>query len=145
MPEGQEHFIWTPIGWVEALEAMVVHCYRALDQPWTQMSGQRCPSGGVYMGAEGTVFGLKRQDKGVVALQTYQHPWYTSHMDGPGVERCKMPVFSPSGPIWRALRGDFGHFRLKAGRTFLTVWAEDGKLRGAGGSKTLGMDPNWVD
>jgi len=45
----------------------------------------------------------------------------------------------------QALRGDFGHFWLKAGRTFLTVWAEDGKLKGARGSRTLGIDPHWVD
>ena len=31
MPEGQEHLVWTPIGWIETSEAMVVCAYRASD------------------------------------------------------------------------------------------------------------------
>ena len=31
VPEGQEHLVWTPIGWIEAIEAMVVRPYRASD------------------------------------------------------------------------------------------------------------------
>ena len=31
VPEGQEHLVWTPIGWIKASEAMVVCPYRALD------------------------------------------------------------------------------------------------------------------
>jgi len=31
VPEGQEHLVWTPIGWIETAEAMVVRPYRALD------------------------------------------------------------------------------------------------------------------
>ena len=38
--------------------------WSVLTEPRTQPPGQRCPSGEVYMGAEGTVFGLKRQDMG---------------------------------------------------------------------------------
>ena len=39
---------------------------------------------------------------------------------------------------------DFGHFWLKAGRNFPTVWAEDGKLRSAGGSRTHYYGPQLV-
>ena len=31
MPEGQEHLVWAPIGWIETSEAMMVTPYRALD------------------------------------------------------------------------------------------------------------------
>ena len=55
-----------------------------------------------------------------------------------------MPTFRPPQPIKWSPRGDFGHFRLRAGRIFLTLWADGGKLRGARGSRTLGMDPSWV-
>ena len=27
----QEHLVWTPVGWIETSEAMVVHPYRASD------------------------------------------------------------------------------------------------------------------
>ena len=38
------------------------------------MQGQRGPSGGVHMGAEGRGFSLKKQDQGGEALQTHQYP-----------------------------------------------------------------------
>ena len=70
---------------------------------------------------------------------------YTSHVDGPGLGRSKMLVILSTGPIRRALRGNLGHFWLKAGQTFVAFGAEGGKLRGVRGSRTLGMDPHWVD
>jgi len=85
------------------------------------MPGQRCPSGGGPCGGgrERERFRPEKARQGVVrCCRPTSIPWYTSHVDGPGLEQCKMPVFSPSGPIWRALRCDFGHFWLKAGRTF---------------------------
>ena len=32
MLDGQEHLVWTPIGWIEASAAVVFHPYRALDR-----------------------------------------------------------------------------------------------------------------
>ena len=31
MSDGQKHLVWTPIGWIETSEAMVVRPYRASD------------------------------------------------------------------------------------------------------------------
>jgi len=70
---------------------------------------------GLYVGADGRGFGQKRQDKRVRRCRPTSIPWYTSQMDGPVLGRRKLPVFSPPGPIWQDLTGNFGHFHLKAG------------------------------
>ena len=73
-------------------------------------------------------------------------PWYTSHVDGPGLGRSKMPGFSPPGPIFWALRDNVGHFWLKAGWTFLTFWAKGGKGEVSEGQEHLVWTPiGWIE
>ena len=65
--EGQEHLVWTPIGWIETSEAMVVRPYRASDPNARRERPQLCVPAHCTR-AEGRGFGLKRQETGSEAL-----------------------------------------------------------------------------
>ena len=73
MSEGQEHLVWTPIGFSEASEAIVVRPYRASD-PNPKHLAREAPVAGIYVGTDGIGFSLKRKDKGDEALQTHWYP-----------------------------------------------------------------------
>ena len=81
--------------------------------------------------------GLKRPDKESEALQLHQYP--SAHLPRewarPG-ERQYADILAATAHIVVS-QGNFGHFWLRAGQNFLTLWADGGKLRDARGSRTL--------
>ena len=85
MPEGQEYLYGPLLGGLRPLKQR----WSILTEPWTQTLGHYALVVGVYMGAEGRGFGLKRQDKGGEALQTHQYllVQLPSRWNRPGAKR----------------------------------------------------------
>ena len=79
VPEGQEHLVWTPIGWIETSEAMVVRPYRDWGPNTRPVRPYLCVP---VQGLRVEVSALKGQTSGVRHCRPTSILWYNSLVNG---------------------------------------------------------------
>ena len=101
--DGQEHLVWTPIGWIEASAVVVFLSYRALDpNAGSKRPQQRLSVWGVRVSVSAITEKKSKEDH----CRPTSVTWYMSHVGGSGMPQGFMQkLFLLPQPIDRSHRG----------------------------------------